>query len=226
MSASNSESVDLSIGGLKEILGITSDSSADAATAKAALAPVINGSFVAHAFSPVPGLDLARALKEIHEQATSLAKDDSTEDGEMMLVAQAKALDSIFCKMALLAEANMEHHFAHSERLLKLSLKAQTQSRCTWETLSRIKNPPNVSFVKQANYSQGHQQVNNGGQCAAQTPPPRTQENQKSPNELLEEQHSERLDFGATKTAGRNDTALEAVGSVNRTKNGSRKAEG
>jgi hypothetical protein len=44
----------------------------------------------------------------------------------------------------------------------------ESQCRTTLETLATIKNPPDVAFVKQANYAAGPQRVNNGGQpsCA------------------------------------------------------------
>ena len=48
------------------------------------------------------------------------------------------------------------------------ALKAQAQCRATLEALAEIKNPRPVAFVKQANISGGHQQVNNGMQPAQQ----------------------------------------------------------
>ena len=46
--------------------------------------------------------------------------------------------------------------------------KRQAQCRATLEALAEIKNPRPVAFVKQANISGGHQQVNNGMQPAQQ----------------------------------------------------------
>jgi hypothetical protein len=49
------------------------------------------------------------------------------------------------------------------EMCMKIALKAQAQSRMTWETLSEIKNPRQaVAFVKQANIANGPQQINTG----------------------------------------------------------------
>ena len=62
-----------------------------------------------------------------------------------------------------------------------MAYKAQNQCRMTSETLSTIKNPP-VVYAKQANIAHGPQQVNNGPSSAT-----RTGENEKLPNELLEE---------------------------------------
>lgn len=47
-----------------------------------------------------------------------------------------------------------------------MALKAQAQCRATLEALAEIKNPRPVAFVKQANISGEHQQVNNGVQPA------------------------------------------------------------
>jgi hypothetical protein len=46
---------------------------------------------------------------------------------------------------------------AYLEAYLRLGLKAQSQSRATLETLSRIKNPQPVAFVRQANIAHGPQ---------------------------------------------------------------------
>ena len=64
-----------------------------------------------------------------------------------------------------------------------MAFRAQNQCRMTLETLANIKNPP-VVFAKQANISQGHQQINN---CV---PASRAEENKNQQNKLLlEEAH-------------------------------------
>ena len=78
---------------------------------------------------------------------------------EALLLAQAHTLDAIF--------HNLARNAAHSEYLnqleanLRLALKAQSQCRATLETLTAIKNPESVAFVRQTNIAQGPQQVNN-----------------------------------------------------------------
>ena len=94
------------------------------------------------------------------------------------------------------------------ETFLRLALKAQAQCRCTLEALSNIKNPP-VVFAKQANISQGHQQINNGvpGQAS------RAEENQNLQNRLLVEAQNggTALDINTTGTAIPVNSELEAL---------------
>jgi len=85
-----------------------------------------------------------------------------------MLTAQVHTLDAIFNNMARRA-INAEY-MGSLESYLKLALRAQSQARATWETLSATKNPPMVGYVKQANIAQGHQQVNNAATPASETP--------------------------------------------------------
>jgi len=47
------------------------------------------------------------------------------------------------------------------DRYLELALRAQSQSRATWDALATIKNPPVAGYVRQANIAHGPQQVNN-----------------------------------------------------------------
>lgn len=75
---------------------------------------------------------------------------------------------------------------------MKLALRAQNQCRATLQTLSELKNPRPVAFVKQANISNGPQQVNNGQAFANSTHAgPRAGKNQNQPNELLGAQPNE-----------------------------------
>jgi hypothetical protein len=79
---------------------------------------------------------------------------------EALLVAQAHTLNALFNHLTRLAYRNWDN-FDATERLLRLALKAQTQSRATVETLGNIKNPPTF-IAQQANIAHGPQQVNNG----------------------------------------------------------------
>jgi hypothetical protein len=101
---------------------------------------------------------------------------------------------------------------------LTLALKAQAQCRSTLEALAEIKNPRPISFVKQANIAQGHQQVNNTyASASAHSGIASGAENfQSAPNKLLEVDHGQRLDIGAQGAAGRTDPHLETVGAVHR----------
>ena len=97
---------------------------------------------------------------------------------------------------------------------MRLSLKAQSQSRTTCEALSEIKNPRQVAFVKQANIAT-NQQVNNGISMTDTRAREKTIDPEQS--KVLEHQHGERLDIRAPSTAGRAHTRLAAVGKINGT---------
>lgn len=115
--------------------------------------------------------DLIAALVD----QTNPAKQSQDKRAEAMLAAQAHTLDSIFNWLA--RSALKSEYFSQFEAYLKLSLRAQSQCRATWEAVSAIQNPPMASYVRQANISHGHQQVNN---CH------RASENRKAPNKLME----------------------------------------
>ena len=69
-----------------------------------------------------------------------------------------------------------------------------------------------MPYIKQANIANGPQQVNNGTPASAG-------KNQSHPNELLEHQHGNTLDIGATATAGRADPAMATVEAKHRSTN-------
>ena len=125
---------------------------------------------------------------------------------ERMLANQMLTLDHLFNNLA--QRSGRQDTFKGIEVLMRLALKAQAQARATAETLSVIKNP--MPYIKQANIAHGHQQVNNGQQATG------AGSFQSGQNKLLEAQHGNTLDIGATATAGRADQALETVGAVHR----------
>lgn len=141
---------------------------------------------------------------------------------EMTLAGQAIALNAIFHEMARRAAANMGQAPREMERYMRLAMKAQSQCRCTVETLAEIKNPRQVAFVTQANIAQ-NQQVNN-----AAPPRARTGRKPSTQNKLLEAEASnvERLDTRAQGTSVRGYPPLEAVAKVHRAKVDRRKAAG
>ncbi len=137
---------------------------------------------------------------------------------EEMLVAQSHTLDQIYNH--LVRRAFNAELMPQLETYMKLAFRAQAQCRANAEALYEMKNPRPVAFVHQANIAAGPQQVNNGlvefrEQVARAGAIP-----QKTPNELLEASNGERLDIGASGTAGGVDPQLEAVGTVNRSKIG------
>lgn len=130
---------------------------------------------------------------------------------EAMLVAQAHTLDALFSVLARRAHSNMVAGQGEAaERNLRLALKAQSQCRTTVEALAEIKNPRPVAFVKQANIAHGPQQVNNGVTACAR------EQSEMQPNELSGAGNELLPDTRAPQAASRIDTAVEALGEIDR----------
>lgn len=159
-------------------------------------------------------LDLDALVVEMQHQVADVHK-GSMERSEAMLIAQAHTLDALFANLARRSVANM--HAGNSEaadRWIRIALKAQSQCRTTLETLAEIKNPRPVAFVKQANISNGPQQVNNGIPAPAHAGEIIDQSNELSggPHELLP-------DTRASQTASRINQGVEAMGEIHRAAN-------
>lgn len=86
--------------------------------------------------------------------------DGDLQNAEAMLYGQAVTLQTMFT--ALARRAARADQLPQFNAAMSMALKAQAQCRATIEALAEIKNPRPVSFVKQANISNGPQQVNNG----------------------------------------------------------------
>ena len=117
---------------------------------------------------------------------------------EAMLIGQAQALQTMFVSLGRQAvtKTGLQQYTA----FMNLALKAQAQSRATIQALTELKYPRQATFVKQANISHGHQQVNTATSTHA-TAHVRAFENPNSQNELLERQHNEWLDNGTAATS-------------------------
>ena len=138
---------------------------------------------------------------------------------EDMLFAQAIALQSLFVRLsegALAAET-----IPNYDMKFRYALRAQSQCRATLETLATIKNPP-VLFARQANVSNGPQQVNNT--ITAQPADARAREIGSERNELSGELVDGQLpkNSGAPTLALTVDSALASLGAVDRPANGGR----
>ena len=129
------------------------------------------------------------ALAKILSKQTADVVGGNMTRPESMLLSQAHTLDALF--NSLVMKGLGQTHMPHYEAFMRLAFKAQSQCRSTLQTLSDIKNP-SVVYAKQANITNGNQQINNG------VPAPRTQENIKYSNELLTELPNATLDNGRT----------------------------
>ena len=78
---------------------------------------------------------------------------------EAMLVSQANSLQTMFVSLG--RKAVNQTGLPQYTAMFNLALKAQAQSRATIQALVELKYPKQATFVKQANISNGNQQVNN-----------------------------------------------------------------
>ena len=125
------------------------------------------------------------ALTKILSQQTTDVIGGNMARPEAMLLSQAHTLDALF--NSLVMKGLGQTHMPNYEAFMRLAFKAQSQCRSTLQTLSDIKNP-SVVYAKQANITNGNQQINNG------VPAPRKQENINHSNELLTELPNATLD--------------------------------
>lgn len=188
------------------------------AAANLALRPSVNAAAVVSAYAKALGAqdsDIGALMDRLAEEVKDLWAGDMKRT-EAMLYGQAHALQAIF--MSLARQAHSAEYVKNFEVYLRMALKAQNQCRMTLETLATIKNPP-VVIARQANINHGgQQQVNNGVAApAGGCPPARAANSPAAPTELLEQQHGQRMDPGASGKAGGIDSSVEAVGAVHRT---------
>ena len=163
--------------------------------------PTFKAALTAQLYAPAFTQELD--IRAVHARTAELsynAKNEGLGEIEVMLAAQAYALDSIFHYTAGRAKANMGKYPHAADMYMRLALKAQTQCRSTAETLSAIKNPR--AYIRQTNIAQ-NQQVNNSGNFSDQA------------NELLSEQKHETLDFGGKSASGSTNSALAALEAIN-----------
>jgi hypothetical protein len=164
-------------------------------------------------------LDLMATIRTLRAQVAEVQAGDMSQ-ADRMLVAQAYTLDAIFSECLRMWLANQFTHHGVGQEYLKMAFKAQGQARCTWESLSKIKNPASPTFVRQANIANGPQQVNNGvsdSTTPASAPTP-VREIENQPNELMGECNV--LDTRAPEAAVAGDTAMGSVGKGHRSKDG------
>ncbi len=151
------------------------------------------------------------------KQTTQQVNEGDLRSLEAMLVGQATALQTIFTSLA--RRASHQEYQKHYEAFLALALKAQAQSRATISALVDLKYPRQSTFVKQANISNGPQQVNNGSTQNTGTHS-QAEKSENLQNELLEDQShgSTQLDTRATANTTRGHPAVETMDAVHRAK--------
>jgi len=187
--------------------------------------PAVNAGSVMQSYGSHLGseVDLMSMIGAI-QGATRRVKAGDLSDLEAMLVSQATALQAIFTNLARRAQS--QQYQRNLEAFLGLALKAQAQSRSTITALVDLKYPRQVAFVKQANISNGPQQVNNGS-FEASTPACAHAAEKRIPEiKELEVSDGQWLDTRAPRTAIPTHPNLEAVGKGHRSDKLGRKGQG
>ena len=182
------------------IVPMHNDEDPDEAVAKILTMPEVGAASTIRGLNDIHDVN---ALTKILSQQTADVVGGNMTRPESMLLSQAHTLDALF--NSLIMKGLGQSHMPHYESFLRLAYKAQSQCRSTLQTLSDIKNP-SVVYAKQANITNGNQQINNG------VPAPRTQENIKYKNELLTELPNATLDNRRTVEAIPVNSELEALG--------------
>ena len=166
--------------------------------------------------------DLKETMQAIMADIAKVNRGDLS-DIEAMLTGQAVMLQGMFAEMALRAAEQTQ--LKHYQAFFNMAMKAQAQSRSTIQALVELKYPRQVVITKQANISNGHQQVNNGefqDQYACVRGRARAREIPIESNELLEvgnDTTGERLDTRAAQGAIREDPAMATVAAQHGRKN-------
>lgn len=164
--------------------------------------------------------DLKETMQAIMADIAKVNRGDLS-DIEAMLTGQAVMLQGMFAEMALRAAEQTQ--LKHYQAFFNMAMKAQAQSRSTIQALVELKYPRQVVITKQANISNGHQQVNNGEfQDQYACVRGRAREIPIESNELLEagnDTTGERLDTRAAQGAIREDPAMATVAAQHGRKN-------
>jgi hypothetical protein len=172
----------------------------------------ITESFAKDIIPDVHLIDITNSLKESISEVVA----GNTSSMEAMLLGQAQALQAMFVSLGRQAKA--QTNLKHSTAFMTMALKAQSQSRATIQALTELKYPRQATFVKQANISHGHQQVNNGSFDTNMHERAHVKEKTIQSNELLEKQNGEWLDSGTKSATSRTNQAMATVESLDRRK--------
>jgi hypothetical protein len=183
--------------------------------------PAVNAGSVMQSFGNHLGEDVSlMSMIDAIQGTTQRVKGGDLSDLEAMLVSQATALQMIFTNYARRAQS--QQHQRNLEAFLGLALKAQAQSRATITALVDLKYPRQVAFVRQANISNGPQQVNNGSFETSTRAGAHATEMQIPQIKELEVSDGQWMDSRAKGSAGGIDPHLEAVEKSERSSNSRR----
>lgn len=178
---------------------------------------------IVHGYSPGNALDFKACVDVLADHQTE-AKAGDLSRAESMLLGQAEALQAMFVHLAV--RAKVQTGLPELQILTGLALKAQSGCRATLQALGELKFPRQATFVRQANFAHGHQQVINGRTPAGTHSP--AAKTESSQNELLgDARHdSTQLDTRTAPAATRSHPAVATVATVHRAEKLQRKAKG
>ncbi len=168
-------------------------------------------------------LDLDACIRTLKVTAKKVNDGDNA-DLEGMLSAQAMALNSVFTSLA--TRANNANLMPHMETFMRFALKAQHQCRATIDTLAQIRNPRQTVITKQANISNGQQQVNNTLHQGIEQQFSSLKNSETEQNKLFA--HEEERSYMDTRTESQTSgdyPAMAALGNVNRADNRRRESQ-
>ena len=142
---------------------IPKDGNRDKALAHSGLNPAVKAAALSNSLvSPMIGTNSVMGSLEALQELIAEVQSGDLRQADAMMVAQAYTLDSLFMDLLRRWQLNTSHNHQISESYLRLALKAQSQARTTWESLAAVKYPNSPTFVRQANFANGPQQINNG----------------------------------------------------------------
>ena len=175
--------------------------------AKASLQACTMSAVLSEAFtsSIFPDNKIADVASELSDKIKTIQAGDMNPI-EAMLIGQAQALQTMFVSLG--RQAASKTSLPQYTAFMNLALKAQSQSRATIQALTELKYPKQATFVKQANFAGGNQQVNNASNTHA---PAHAREIENQPNELLREVNNATLDTSGTATTSATDKAMATV---------------
>ena len=168
-------------------------------------------------------LDLDACVRTLRVSAKKVSEGDNS-GLEGMLSAQAMALNSVFINLA--GRANDTNHMQQMETFMRLALKAQNQCRATIDTLAQIKNPRHTVITKQANITNGPQQVNNTLNQITEPENKISENSETSQNKLFSHEDTENpyMDSRAASKASEDNSAMATMDTINRASNRSRQS--
>jgi hypothetical protein len=152
-------------------------------------------------------LDVPTLIETLRTQGQAVNNHDLAQ-AEAMLLNQATALQSLFARLT--EKAFSAKHISQFNDFMRVALRAQNQCRATIESLSALKNPP-IVYARQANVTNGPQQINNG------IAPAQARQIENGQIQLSGGDDELRTDTGTSAFTSQVNQAMETVGKIHGT---------